>query len=391
MRIATVTDLYETGGAARVACDLVSLWRSRGEVQRFVGTSDFKTGTSYSVRRGQGWLQRFGLHATPQAHQIYQRLRGARLYRLLRDANPDVINVHDIHQFTLPVERFLEISAIAPVVWTLHNAWSCVQDDDQVGEPPAGANSGQVICAASWKDRHYFLDRVGKNRFYAAAPSQWLAEIAVRAGWPEERVSVIPNGLDLEFFSALDRDFARQALNIPADKTCLLFVACDATTDRLKGYHLLDEAFRNLRDRNDLLLLVVGGDEEDRTPSRWILPFQQNRMLLRLYYAAADCCVLPSLVESFGLVLAEAQAMQKPCIAFDVGACREVVEDGETGFLAPQCTAESLVESIRKFLGLDEASRAAMGFAARRRAEARFSIRQQADKYYELFERVVGV
>lgn len=391
MRIATVTDWDEIGGAARVAGELVARWKETSEVRRFVGSPNSRTGTSYSVSRGQGLLKRLGLHNVPPARGAYERLRGARLCRLLRDEAPDVINVHDVHHFSMPVERFMEMGDIAPVVWTLHNAWSCVREGDPIGSPGPGTDSKAVLCAKSWSDRDTFFDRLRDSRFHAATPSQWLGDLAINAGWPEDRVSVIPNGLDLDFFSPLDREFARQALSIPSDRTCLLFVAYAATTDPLKGYHLLDEALNQLQDRDDLFLLVVGGEEESRTASRWIRPLERNRVLLRLCYAAADCCVQPSLVESFGLVLAEAQAMEIPCVAFRVTACPEVVEDGETGLLAPECTSESLAGSIRRLLELDAAGRAQMGRAGRRRVQAVFDIRQQAERYCALFQELAGV
>ena len=57
-----------------------------------------------------------------------------------------------------------------------------------------------------------------------------------------------------------------------------------------------------------------------------------------LFAAASALLHLNTIPERFGLVLAEANAAGVPVIAMDLGSCREVVEDGQTGFLGPGCT-----------------------------------------------------
>jgi glycosyltransferase involved in cell wall biosynthesis len=90
--------------------------------------------------------------------------------------------------------------------------------------------------------------------------------------------------------------------------------------------------------------------------------------------AALDLLVLPSrLPEPFGMVLLEAMATGKPVIATDQGGPREIVRDGETGFLVPPGDPTALAEAIST-LAADAALRRQMGLAARARAVQRFSL-----------------
>jgi len=88
--------------------------------------------------------------------------------------------------------------------------------------------------------------------------------------------------------------------------------------------------------------------------------------------AQADIVCLPSYREGLPKALIEAMAMGLPCVTTDVPGCREVVTDGDNGFLVPARDAASLAEAIAKLV--DNAGlRERMGRRGRERAEAEFS------------------
>jgi glycosyltransferase involved in cell wall biosynthesis len=91
-----------------------------------------------------------------------------------------------------------------------------------------------------------------------------------------------------------------------------------------------------------------------------------------------DVVCLPSVrAESFGLTAVEAMAAGKPVVATSVGGPAEVVVDGETGYLVPPGDVPALAGALAA-LTTDPGRRALMGEAGRRRAAARFDIRQHA-------------
>jgi glycosyltransferase involved in cell wall biosynthesis len=97
----------------------------------------------------------------------------------------------------------------------------------------------------------------------------------------------------------------------------------------------------------------------------------QLRVLLAAY-RDADVLVLPSRHDPFPTVIREAMFFGVPCIASDIWAMPEMIEDGKTGFLVPVDDAEALSSKLELLLA-DTSLRAQMGQAARARAEAMFS------------------
>ena len=98
-----------------------------------------------------------------------------------------------------------------------------------------------------------------------------------------------------------------------------------------------------------------------------------------LFGAARALLHLNTIPERFGLVLAEANAAGVPVIAMDLGSCREVIEDGRTGFLVDD------VDSAVRALGrVDEID----GAACRERVRRRFSIATMVEGYERVYERI---
>lgn len=94
---------------------------------------------------------------------------------------------------------------------------------------------------------------------------------------------------------------------------------------------------------------------------------------VRPFIAAASAVVLPSYREGLPRSLLEAAAMARPLIAADAPGCRALVDDGVDGFLCRVKDARSLASAMRRFAELPVAARAAMGEAARRKVQERFS------------------
>ena len=101
--------------------------------------------------------------------------------------------------------------------------------------------------------------------------------------------------------------------------------------------------------------------------------------------AALDVFVLPSILESCPLALLEAMAMKVPVVATDVGAVREMVDHGRTGFVVPPCDAGAIAEAVLAVLAMPRDQVRSMAGEARKTVERKFSVgtiaRQQKEIY----------
>ncbi|MFQ6019796.1 MAG: glycosyltransferase [Dehalococcoidia bacterium] len=214
---------------------------------------------------------------------------------------------------------------------------------------------------------------------------------------PQERIEVVPCGVDIDLFRPRDKGRMRRKLGLSPEESIVLFVG---RIEPLKGIDILLRAAAQLDRR--FCLLVVGGDDKDaqrradlRDLARALgiadrvefvdaVPHQR----LPLYYNAADVCVIPSHYESFSLVALEAMACGVPVVASRVGGLRDTVRDGETGYLVPWHCPEPFAERLSLVLGNREL-RQSLGLIARSAVE-RFRWADIAARVEEIYHQLVS-
>jgi alpha-maltose-1-phosphate synthase len=224
------------------------------------------------------------------------------------------------------------------------------------------------------------------------------------------RVHVIHNGIDLEEYRPVEAIDALQRCGIDPDKPYLLFVG---RITRQKGIVHLVRAIQFM-DKNFQVVLCAGAPDtpeiavemkeavEQAKAKRpdiiWIEEMLDRNAVIQLYaHAAVFCC--PSIYEPFGIINLEAMACGTAVVASAVGGIKEVVVDGETGFLVPlEQMKESPFEPLNpeKFsrdlaarinqLMQDRQLREKFGRAGRKRAEEHFSWSEIAQETIALYQ-----
>jgi len=106
--------------------------------------------------------------------------------------------------------------------------------------------------------------------------------------------------------------------------------------------------------------------------------------------AAYDCVVLPSYREGLSRVLLEAAAMAKPIVTTDVPGCRDVVVEGENGFLCRPGDAGALAEAMEKIVQMSERQRREMGRAGRQKVVDEFEEGIVIDRYRAAVREILG-
>ncbi len=172
-------------------------------------------------------------------------------------------------------------------------------------------------------------------------------------GIPEERIKVIPVGVDIDLFKPIEN--ARLLGN--GDKFKIL---CVARLHKYKGLDYLIKAMKLVKEKipNSKLYILGKGPEESNLRRlvqelnlKDYVEFLQtpvpNYKMPELY-SSCDIYVQPSIVEPFGIAVLEAMACGKPVIGTNVGGMRDTIRDGENGFLANP-NMEDLAEKIAMF------------------------------------------
>jgi glycosyltransferase involved in cell wall biosynthesis len=110
---------------------------------------------------------------------------------------------------------------------------------------------------------------------------------------------------------------------------------------------------------------------------------------VRNYIASSDTVVLPSYREGTSNVLLEASSMERPCITCDTTGCREIVEDGVTGYLCKVADAEDLADKMLRIINLPDVSRIDMGKKAREKVMREYDKKLVIDAYLKSITEVV--
>ena len=216
-------------------------------------------------------------------------------------------------------------------------------------------------------------------------------------GVADEKIAVIPNGIDLTHFArpTADRANMRRELGIADDE--LLFLSIGRLA-KVKDYPTILKAFAQARPAvNRPRLLIVGEGDERSLIETQIAETGLEDVVTLLGYredipnllSAADVFVMASLREGFGRAAAEAMAAGLPVIGTEVAGLRYVLDEGKAGMLvplqAPDRMAQAMIEIAR-----DADLRRSIAATGRDRAFTTFSTENMVSLYQQLYETVAG-
>lgn len=234
-----------------------------------------------------------------------------------------------------------------------------------------------------------------------AAISQKLRHMAIEASIPQDRVHLIPNGVDEATFAMptpVERKRLRHSLNLQDEDLVFLSVG---KLEHRKGYDTLLKAFKQLLNKHpNARLLVVGPGNDDHNPFYQSLlnetdPHTSSRVRyeglqtnIAQYMQAADVFVFCSREEGFGTVLIEAMSCGLPTVATEIeGITADILQDPRISRICPTRSPQSLQESIQSLLG--EINPVELADAARQ-VMKQYSIKGTATTYIALYNALAG-
>jgi glycosyltransferase involved in cell wall biosynthesis len=318
----------------------------------------------------------------------------------------DILNLHNLHSskawfnyLALP-----QLTKNKPAVFTLHDMWSftghCAYSYDcdrwkiGCGKCPYPNEYPHIYrdnTKIEWKLKDWVYDN---SNLTVVAPSKWLAEQAKASMLGRYDVHCIPYGIDTEAYQPIDTQKCREVLGLPANPKIIMFGATDLKDTR-KGGDLLVRSLQSLPEtlKAETILLTIGSRGEEIANQVGMkvvsLGYLNSDRLKAIAYSAADLFIFPTRADNLPLVLQESIACGTPMVSFDIGGVPDLVRPGITGYLAKPEDIKDFCNGIVNLLE-DNDLRKQMGINCREIALNEYAINTQAQRYLELYERVVS-
>ncbi|MFN7900564.1 MAG: glycosyltransferase family 4 protein [Synechococcaceae cyanobacterium] len=261
----------------------------------------------------------------------------------------------------------------------------------------------------TYDSRLTFWYRITTQRAYRVvdaviALSPYMRTLAIRGGAHQEKVFIVPNGVDpqeIGLNSKSDEDLGELTTNItPIAPREILFIG---RIEYNKGVDILVQAFARVKDIiPDVMLRCIGAPNQVfmRQLSSQIrqLSIQDSiiftpavsRLDLGSYYLRSTLVVVPSRSETQSTVLMESMAAGKPVVASDTGGNPMMVVENVTGLLFPSGDVEALSQALTKLL-VNNTMTQAMGKAARQRHSELYSLAKTRAQFCNALNEVVSL
>ncbi len=304
----------------------------------------------------------------------YDLVLATKMAEVMTRYDLDILHVHYAipHSISAYLAKKMLTDRVVPFVTTLHGT-----DITLVGN-----------------DRSYLpITRFGIEQSDAVtAVSEYLRRRTIEEFQVQRPVTVVPNFVDCDVYDrATDKGLRRKFAN--DDEGILIHISNFRPVKRVEDVIAI---FAEVRKKAKARLLMVG-DGPERPKAEWLANThgiakdvlfvgKQNEMNRLL--SVSDILLLPSELESFGLVALEAMACEVPVIATQVGGIPEVVSHGVDGFLYRVGDVSSMAEGCLAILNDPQLS-SNMGKAAREHARNDFCASKIVVQYEDLYHHTI--
>ncbi len=314
-----------------------------------------------------GFVYRGGLRPRSWYHDVVE------VRRYIRTQAPHVIHVSGSQDHWVSALGNRSMGRPVCLVRTRHNTY------------PVKSSFPNRVLNRDWTDYQIVVcDTVRKT-------------LAAQPVFDANRMCAIHNGVDVEQFrpDATAREEARNEFGYGPEHV-VFGIAARLVKD--KGHEFLFHAAAEIQaDHPEIRILVLGQGDLEKSLRKLavdlgiapIIRFAGFREDMPRCTQAFDVGVLPSIgCDTSSFSLKEEMAAEKPVIASDYGGLKEILDDGQEGYVVPTATVQPLGAALRRMLE-DPGERVRLGRAARARVLREFSIETFAEKTLGAYHRAI--
>jgi colanic acid biosynthesis glycosyl transferase WcaI len=399
--------LPEIGALPARASEMALRWKERGaEVTMLTAMPHRPQGVIPPEYRGKRFLEedwrgirvlRSWVYATPKSGFARTVLNNASfmasgaLHGMTRGRSLDVLIATSPPYFVHAAGEFLRRWLRVPLVLEIRDLWP-----DYLVE--MGVVRNTRLQRALFASEAFLLRRAAR----VVVISEAFKERIHRKGVPRERIEVIPNGVDTDFYFAAEEDAPLPELRRRDGEFIVGYLGNFGAGQELRT--VLDAA-RILADQPRRLRFVLAGDgpEKERVLAHAVEHGLRNVSIhpslpkdrTRAFYNACDVCLVPLaplqvFQETIPSKIFEIMACERPVLASLSGEGARIVEASGGGIATAPGDASGLAAGLAALLGMTEAQRRELGSRGRDYVARTFDRRLLADRYLDLLARVAG-
>ena len=171
-----------------------------------------------------------------------------------------------------------------------------------------------------------------------------------------KNITEIPLAIDSNFWKPLSKKKSKNFFGIEENTKIILYGAENFLKNKRKGFNLFKETLKKYQDNfNSKFAIMLFGDEKHKLNDienefgkiKFVkLGRITDEYRMKMIYSSADVVVIPSIVESFGLVALEAIHCNTPCVVFDNTGLTSIIDHKENGYVAKYNSIDDLYNGI---------------------------------------------
>ena len=362
------------------------------------------------VSRGYEKEFKIGTRLENHLHNIGSRVFGKqgyftktgtkKLVAFIKDYNPDVIHLHNLHGNYLNLEILFEYlnEVQKPVVWTLHDCWAftgkcahytevaCYKWETHCHKcPQVNSYPSSIVLDQSntmFEDKKKWFTSI--DNLTIIPVSNWLSNEVKRSFLGNKSIKMIYNWVNHEVFKPYEED-VKEKYNIPNAKFIILGVSAGWSCNSIKFKDFI--TLSKILPEDIQIVLIGKSDKNLKFPSNIIhIPYVENTEELAKLYSNADVYVHLSREDTFGKVIAEALSCGTPAIVYNATGCPEIVGEG-CGYVVDKGAIE---EVKSKILTIKQVGKENYSVASRKFVLGNFDIHTNIDVTIEMYKNILA-
>lgn len=351
------------GSTGKIVADLAHEIEKKGDecwiaYGRGDAPSDLHT---YRIGDDLGVYMHGVLSRITDKHGFYSKYATKMFIRWMKQYNPDVIHLHNLHGYYINIELLFQAlkELDKPVIWTLHDCWAftghCAHFDF------CGCDKWKTQCERCVQKREYptsfVMDNSRENyirkknaisqidKLEVVTPSDWLKRLVKQSFLKRYPVQVVKNGIDLNVFHTVRDMNIKQRYGLQ-DKKIILGVA--STWSKRKGIQDFEKLADMIDDTYHIVLIgTINVKETISKPNVTLIDRTENREQLAAWYTEADIFFNPTYEDNYPTVNLEAQGCGTPVITYNTGGSPEGIIAGG-GSVIEQADLDAFVEKLKQ-------------------------------------------